>query len=299
MRWDKVTLVGVGLLGGSLGLALRRRRLAGQVVGLVRREASIAECLRSGAADSATLDLAAAVAGADLVVLGTPLGQMEPLVRAMQPHLRAGTRVTDVGSVKGPLVAALEPRCAEVGACFVGSHPMAGSERTGVAHSRADLFEHAVCVVTPTEHSDPGAVAQVEALWRSVGGRVCRMAAERHDELVSRSSHLPHMMAASLVQVALGAAAGTAEESLCATGFRDATRVASGSPEMWRDIALMNRLHLGRALESIAARVTTLKAALSAGDAAALEEYFREARDLRDAWLEGFEGPGKMAPSGE
>jgi prephenate dehydrogenase len=150
VRWKKITLVGIGLLGGSLGMALRQRRLAGSVAGFVRRRASVLECESLGAVDLATLDLQHAVANAQLILLCTPIAQMRGLLEAMLPLLNPGTIITDVGSVKGSVVRDLEPIAAKAGAHFVGSHPMAGAEKTGVSAGRADLFEGAVCVVTPT-----------------------------------------------------------------------------------------------------------------------------------------------------
>jgi prephenate dehydrogenase len=203
MRWRKVTLIGVGLLGGSLGLALRKRSLAAEVCGFVRREGSIAECLQAGAVDRATIDLAEAVAGADLIVLCTPLFQMTELALGMQAQVQSEALVTDVGSVKAALVAELEPVFAARGASFVGSHPMAGSEKTGVSAARADLFLNAACAVTPTAKSPQAKVEETEALWRAVGGRILRLSPEMHDELVSRSSHLPHVLAAQLAAYVL------------------------------------------------------------------------------------------------
>ena len=179
-------MVGVGLLGGSLGLALRKRRLAKSVVGFVRRPASVVECERLGAVDLATLDLARAVKGADLIVLCTPIAQMRPLVKQMLPALKRGVIVTDVGSVKGKVVRDLESLVARGGAHFVGSHPMAGAEKTGVAAARAGLFAGALCAVTPTRKSAPAAVRKVEQLWQAVGCRLLRLKPDTHDALVSR-----------------------------------------------------------------------------------------------------------------
>ena len=182
VRWKKITLVGVGLLGGSLGMALRKRRLAESVVGFVRRAASVAECEGLGAVNLATRDLRRAVEGAELIVLCTPIAQMRGLVEQMLPGLKPGAIVTDVGSVKGSVVRDLEALVAKGGAHFVGSHPMAGAERMGVAAARADLFVGAVCVITPTRKSSPAAVRKVEQLWKSVGSRLLRLAPEAHDE---------------------------------------------------------------------------------------------------------------------
>jgi prephenate dehydrogenase len=284
VRWKKVTLVGVGLLGGSLGLALRHRRLAGEVVGFVRRLVSVKECEALGAVDLATRDLKRAVAGADLVVLCTPLAQMRPLVRRMLPALKPGAIVTDVGSVKGSVVRDLEALVAKGGAYFIGSHPMAGSEKTGVAAARADLFVNAISVVTTTPKSNPAALRKVELLWKSVGSSVLRLAPEAHDELVSRSSHLPHVVAATLANFVLSPEHPRQQRLLCANGFRDTTRIASGSPEMWRDIVFANRGNLVRALEKLAGNLGAFKRALKNGDEEAITRFFKNAKQRRDRW---------------
>ena len=284
MRWRKVTLIGVGLLGGSLGLALRKRSLAGEICGFVRREASIAECKQVGAIDSGTTSLSEAVRGADLIVLCTPLAQMNELAMAFAPLLEKKALVTDVGSVKHALVAELEPLFAAHGASFVGSHPMAGSEKMGVAAARVDLFLNAACVVTPTYSSPPDKIAETEEIWTAVGGRVMRLSPEVHDELVARSSHLPHVLAAQLATLVLSRKNVPEQQKLCASGFRDSTRIASGSPEMWRDIAIMNREHLLAALDEFMRHLSEFRGILEKKDSAAVEKYFNEAKALRDEW---------------
>jgi prephenate dehydrogenase len=287
VRWKKITLVGVGLLGGSLGLALRKRRLAQSVVGFVRRATSVAECEALRAVHLATCDLPQAVEGAELVVLCTPIAQMRPLVEQMLPALRPGAIVTDVGSVKGSVVRDLEPLVAKAGAHYVGIHPMAGAERMGVAAARADLFAGAVCVVTPTPQSHPAAVRKVDRLWRAVGSRVLRLTPEAHDDLVSRSSHLPHIVAAQLANLILGPGHPKEQGMLCANGFRDATRIASSSPEMWRDIALANRRNLSRALATFTAGLQDFRHALKNGDSRAVTRFFEQARERRERWSKG------------
>jgi len=282
--WQKVTIVGVGLLGGSLGLAIKRARLAARVEGCVRRAASVQECRRLGAVDRATLDLADAVAGAELVVLCTPLGQMRELTQRMLPALKRGVVVTDVGSVKGPIVRELTPLVAGAGGHFVGSHPMTGSEKTGISHAQADLFEQAICVLTPAEGTSRPALLKVQALWRGVGASVRILSPEAHDQLVSRASHLPQIVAAGLANYVLDPAHPKVQASLCAGGFRDTTRIASGSPEMWRDIALANRQHLVPALGELLAGLEKFRHALENADAAAITEFLANAKARRDAW---------------
>ena len=291
MRWNKITLVGVGLLGGSLGLALRQRQLAKEIAGYIRRETSIKDCERAGVTDFATTDLLAAVSGADLVVLCTPLAQMKPLVRQMLPALKRGAIVTDVGSVKGSVVRELESLIAKAGAYFVGSHPMAGAEKTGVLAARASLFECAVCVVTPTRKSHRPAVRKVEQLWKSVGGRLLRLTPETHDALVSRSSHLPHVVAATLAATVLDPRNPKDIVTLCATGFRDTTRIASGSPEMWRDIALANRKNIARGLDGYIAELRKFQQALTKSDAQVIAKLFETAKARRDKWCAGCVSP--------
>ena len=286
MLFNRITIIGVGLLGGSLGLAARRRALAGEVVGYVRREASLAECRESGAVDRVTCDPVAAVAGADLVVFCTPLAQMRDLAVRLAPGLSNGVLVTDVGSVKGSVVRDLEPVVSGVGGHFVGGHPMAGGERSGVGAAREDLFENAPCVLTPVSSTYAPALTRLGQFWRALGSRVIEMDPALHDILVSRSSHLPHVVAAQLANYVLGPDRLAHQAALCATGFRDTTRVASGSPEMWRDIALANAEHLGNALDGLIGGLHDFRRLLLSGDAAGLERFFATAKQRRDEWAE-------------
>ena len=285
MQFRKVTLIGVGLLGGSLGLALRTRRLAAEVHGYVRRAEVAPAAVAAGVVDQATSNLGSAVAGADLVVLCTPIGQMAALTGSLVSHLARGALVTDVGSVKQPVVDQLEPVVESAGGWFVGSHPMAGSDRTGFEAARADLFDGALCVVTPTARTHAPAQDRIEGLWSALGSRILRLPPVQHDELVSRSSHLPHVVAAGLANYVLSPAHSRTQAQLCASGFRDTTRIAGSSPEMWRDIALSNRDHLARSLGVLVADLQEFRRALEDGDAPAIEEFFTTARERREAWM--------------
>jgi prephenate dehydrogenase len=280
----KVALIGVGLLGGSLAMAIRERKLASLVEGYVRRDASITECEQAGLKDFATRDLGTALRDAELVILCTPLAQMRELTEQMLPALKSGVLVTDVGSVKGSVVAELEPLVNRAGAHFIGAHPMAGAEKTGVSAARADLFDNAVCVLTPTASSNGEAVRKVEEFWRALGTRVLKLTPSLHDELVARSSHLPHIAAAALANDVLHPNRPKEQPTLCANGFRDTTRIASGSPEMWRDIALATREQVSRALAEFMASLDQLRRKIEAGDAKAVEEFFVSAKQRRDAW---------------
>lgn len=284
MPWQKVTVVGVGLLGGSVALALKQRGLAQQVHGYVRRAESVAECENLGVVDFATQDLAAAVREADLVVLSTPLSRMRELVQTMAPALKPGAVVTDVGSVKASVVHALEPIVSAAGGQFVGSHPMAGAEKTGAAAARPDLFINAACVLTPTPQTSEPALRMMEMFWKSLGARVIMLSPEVHDEFVSRSSHLPHVVAAGLANYVLSPAYPREQVLLCANGFRDTTRIASGSPEMWRDIALANRRNLSRVLGVFIEDLQELQLALERSDVRTIQEFFETAKHRRDQW---------------
>jgi prephenate dehydrogenase len=284
VQFRKITIIGVGLLGGSLGLAARQRRVAKEIAGYARREKTIAEAEQVGALDYATTDLLAAVSGADLVILCTPLAQMRALTEQFLPALKRGAIVTDVGSVKSGVVRELESLVAKVGAHFVGSHPMAGGEKMGVLASRADLYANAVCVVTPTKKSNAAAVRKVEQFWKTLGARTLRLDAAKHDLFVSRSSHLPHVAAAALAGLVLNPASPKAQAALCANGFRDTTRIASGSPEMWRDISLANRKNLSQAMDAFVGELKKFQTALKKGDAKAVEKFFATAKARRDNW---------------
>jgi prephenate dehydrogenase len=209
----------------------------------------------------------------------------------MPPSLKKGAIVTDVGSVKGSVVRDLETLVARAGAHFVGSHPMAGAEKMGVAAARADLFVGAVCAVTPTPKSNRAAVRKIERLWKSVGSCVLRLTPEAHDRFVSRSSHLPHVVASQLARLVLSPGHPKEQGMLCANGFRDTTRIASSSPEMWRDIALANRQNLARALQSFAQGLQQFRRALRRGDAQAVATFFEQARERRELWSQRASSP--------
>ena len=275
---------GVGLLGGSIGLAVKRRKLACEVAGYVRRAASLKDCEQAGAVDYATTDLLAAVSNADLIILCTPLAQMRALAEQFLPALKRGAIVTDVGSVKAGVVRELDALLKKSGAHFVGSHPMAGGEKMGVLAARADLFAGAVCVVTGANGTNVTAQRKVEAFWKSLGARTLRLDAAQHDLVVSRSSHLPHVVAATLAGLVLDSRQPKQQAALCATGFRDTTRVASGSPEMWRDIVLANRKNVSQSVDAFVTELKKFQTALKQSDAQAVEKFFATAKARRDGW---------------
>ena len=284
VQFHKVTLAGVGLLGGSLGLALKQKGLARRIEGLVRRPESVEECLRLGVVDAASCDPAIAGRDADLIIVCTPIAQMAATLRQLLPHMPGHALVTDVGSVKGPVVRELEPLVDAAGGVFVGSHPMAGAEKFGPAAARADLFVGAVCALTPTPNSPPDAVRRLERLWEALGATPLRLTPDAHDDLVSRSSHLPHVVAAELANYVLSPVHAPEQQRLCATGVRDTTRIASSSPEMWRDIALANRRNLARVLGVFIEDLQEFRHALETEDRVAIEEFFQKAKQRRDGW---------------
>ncbi len=244
---NKVAILGPGLLGGSIALALRR--LSGVSVSIwARREAAAAEAWQKGVADFASTDLAAVVTGADLVVLCTPIGSMPALAREILPMLSPTTLITDVGSVKASVVAELGPIFAGRGR-FVGSHPMAGSEQAGIGAARADLFAGAVCLVTPDANSDRAAVLEISDFWKLLGASVREISPGQHDEMVALVSHFPHLLAASLVSMV--GAKNEAAFALCGPGFRDTTRVASGPPGMWTEILRTNHAAVRNSAEAM------------------------------------------------
>lgn len=245
MRPHRLSILGVGLLGGSIGLAARSALGGCEIVGYAHRPATARTALEVGAVDRATADLAEAVVGADLVILCTPVSLFEPILRQLREHLAPGTLVTDVGSTKRSIVR-LAARLLPTSVHFVGSHPMAGSEKRGVEFARADLFRNALCLLTPTKATDPTALQHVEAFWQTLGMRTQHLSPADHDRLLAQVSHLPHALAAALV--AMQESAGL---DLAGKGFLDTTRIAGGDGGLWRDIFLDNRDNLSKSLASL------------------------------------------------
>ena len=273
MSFSKVAILGPGLLGGSLALALRAQ--AKDIALYCRRAAAAEELKSTGIAPVVTTDPAEAVRGADVVVLCVPIGAMEGLSRQIQGAVDPSALITDVGSVKAPVVAALEPIFFGRG-CWVGSHPMAGSEKAGFSAARADLFEGATTIVTPTARTKGGAAGRARAFWESVGSRVLEFPPERHDELVAQISHLPHLLAAVLV-----ASASEAGLGMIGNGFRDTTRVASGPADLWTEILLSNRRAVAQALEELTKVLARARGQLKEGDEKGLHELLARANHIR------------------
>ena len=268
----RVAIVGVGLIGGSLGMALRERRLASSVVGVGRNANTLQKAVGLGAIDAFVTDFAEGVQNADLVVLATPIGQILADTEKLPGSLSPGAIVTDVGSTKGEIAEAGDRFLPGV---FVPGHPMAGGERSGVEAARANLFEEATWAITPTPHTNPDALQTVRHLAQAVGARVITLSPQEHDEAVAATSHLPHVLAYALASVAGQKAARNAHvPDLAAGSFASGTRVAQSSPELWREIAFSNRAALADAVRACQAELSEVLAALEAGDGDALQAAF-------------------------
>lgn len=276
-QWDTVAIVGVGLIGGSIGLALKRRRLARQVVGIGRRRSSLERARRVGAVDATTLSLPRAISQAELVVFCTPVDTIVEQLPRAAAKASPDTVMTDAGSTKQWIVARLEDALENGGAAFVGSHPLAGSENRGVSAARTDLFEDRVCVVTPTPRTPRKALATVRRFWRALGARVVEMTPQAHDRALARTSHLPHLVAA-----ALASSLPDAYRHLAASGFRDTTRIAAGDPELWTGICRQNRSSLLEAIKEFEHELGKLRRALTDDDMKTLARLLECAKRKRD-----------------
>jgi len=284
LRLGKVVIFGVGLIGGSFALGLKAAGAARQVIGLGRKPANLARALELGVIDAASRD-AAVVAGADLVLLATPVGQMGAVMRSIAPHLTAGTVVTDGGSTKQDVAALAYRLLGKRAAQFVPGHPIAGAEHSGVAAARADLFHERKVVLTPLPENSAASIRRVRTAWRSCGARLHQMQPAEHDRVFAAVSHLPHLLSYALVDQVARHANGKQLFDYAAGGFRDFTRIASSHPEMWRDICVANRKALLAELGGYQRELAELKQMLRRGDAAAIEKVFARARAARNKWL--------------
>ena len=274
----RVAIFGPGLIGGSVAMAIRERSPETRITAWDRNPESLDRILEMGLADRTERDPFRAVEEADLVVLCTPVGTMADLAAVFAPGLRPDAFVTDAGSVKHPVVERLTPI---LGTRFVGAHPMAGSERSGIGAARKNLFEGAPCIVTPEAGSDSEAVGHVSDFWTSLGCRVTRMPAAEHDRLVARISHLPHAVAFALVNLVLDTLPAGAQE-LAGGSFRDATRVASSDPSLWTGILTENRTEVAAALREMAKLLKAMASALGEENPDSLLDFLARAKEHRD-----------------
>jgi prephenate dehydrogenase len=277
----RLAIVGVGLLGGSVARAARARGLAGHITGIGRDRERLAPALKDGTLDAVTTDLAEGVRGADLIVLAATVLANERLLAQVWQAASPGAVVTDVDSTKRGIVAAAERLGGPRRARFVGSHPMAGSERSGYAIAREDLFDGATVIVTPTETADADAVKTVVGFWEATGARVTTMDPETHDRAVAAISHLPHVVAWALVDAV--ARFEPAALDVAARGFKDTTRIAASDPPVWKEILLANRDAVVASLRAFRSALDDLERQIAAGDGAAVEATLARIKAMREA----------------
>lgn len=286
-RFERVTVIGVGLIGGSFALGLKAAQRGVYVVGVGRDPENLRLAREVGALDAVSADLAEAVRGADLVLVATPVAQFAGIFKALARALEPGTWLTDAGSTKRDVVAAARAQLGPKLAQFVPAHPIAGAEQSGVRAASATLFRGRRVVVTPLPENDEQALARVGAAWEACGARLFRMAPDEHDAVFAAVSHLPHVLAYALVHEIASRENAAQLFGYAAGGFRDFTRIASSHPEMWRDICAANSDAVLRELDHYVAKLGKLREQLAVRDAAALERVFAEARAARDRWLRG------------
>ena len=286
-RFSRVALIGLGLINSSLARVLREKTPETEIVGCARSQATLDTSMALGFVDRVTLDPAEAVAGCDLVVLGTPVGTFAPLAAQIGPHLAAGAILTDVGSVKGAVISALSPHL-PAGVHLVPGHPVAGTEHSGPEAGFAELFDGRWCILTPPPDTDARAVERIAALWRMAGMRVERMDVEHHDVVLAITSHLPHLIAYNIVGTVTDLEEETRQEvfKYAAAGFRDFTRIASSDPVMWRDIFLNNRGAVLEMLGRFTEDLSALQRAVRRGDGDYLETLFTRTRAIRRGVIE-------------
>lgn len=277
MLFDSLTIVGVGLIGGSIGKVVRQRALCRNVIGVGRDPTSLQAAIANGAIDSFTLDLAEGARNADFIVVCTPVDKIAFHVLQAAKVCKAGTIITDAGSTKANIVRDVEGRLPQ-GVRFVGSHPLAGSEKRGPENASAELFERRITVITRTQRTDPVAFEQVSAFWQAIGCDVRVLDPESHDRALALTSHLPHLVAASLTGIIPASV-----RPFAASGFRDTTRIASGDPALWAAIFRENALAMTAALQQYSEQVDRFRRAILDDDEATLIELLSTGKRVRDA----------------
>ncbi|RLA08151.1 MAG: prephenate dehydrogenase/arogenate dehydrogenase family protein, partial [Gammaproteobacteria bacterium] len=282
---DRMVIIGLGLIGGSLGLAVKQRGLCKQVIACGRDPAKLQGAIDRGIVDEVSESWGEAVEGADVVVLATPVSVVEEVLQKIAPQLRPGTIITDVGSTKGSVIAAAQRVFGELPGGFVPGHPIAGTEFSGYEHALADLFVDHKVILTPLAESSPVAVARISRLWRELGAEVIEMSSDDHDKVLAATSHLPHMLAFALVKMLADRDDHQAVFDFAAGGFKDFTRVASSDPSMWRSIALANAKELGDLLIRYQGLLGEMVQRLEDGDGAYLQQLFGDAKTARDTHL--------------
>ena len=287
---NKIVIFGVGLIGGSVALALKKTKAAPKIVGVGRHAQNLQAAMDLGVIDEAESDLAKALADADLVMIATPVAQTPKILAAIIPHLAPTTVITDAGSTKSDIAAYVNAAAKQAKnpqqflSQFVGGHPIAGAEKSGVTAAKADLFVGKNVVLTPQPNTSAEAIKLVRELWQATGAKVSEMPAEAHDQIFAAVSHLPHLLAFALVNDLANRPNAKQLFDFAASGFRDFTRIAGSSPEMWRDISLANKTALLQELQAYQAEISALQTLLQNEDSQGLQAMFEHASQARLAW---------------
>jgi prephenate dehydrogenase len=280
---NKVCIVGVGLIGGSLAKAIIRSKQAMHVVGFGRDAQRLQAAQNNGVITDYTTDIKEALNGADIVVIAAPVGSFESILKSIQPHLSETTIITDVGSTKASVIKVVESVFGSLPSNFVPAHPIAGKEKSGFEASDGDLFVGRKVIITPTESSSSEAVEAVKSIWQAAGATVDMMSAASHDELLGMTSHLPHMLAFSIMNYLISQ--NPSASLYAAGGFRDFSRIASGDPIMWRDICLNNKEAIVKHIKGYRDTLDNLIDVIENENTTAIETLFRDAKSTRDQWL--------------
>lgn len=286
IKLKKLVIFGVGLIGGSVALALKKTKTPVTIVGVGRSAESLQAALDLGVIDADTSDVATAIKDADLVLIAAPVAQTPAILNAIKPHLNASTVITDAGSTKGDVLQCAKDILGKQFNQFVGGHPIAGAEKSGVSAATADLYMNKNVVLTPTAETAAEAIALVKTLWQACGASVSEMTAATHDGIFAAVSHLPHLLAFALVDDIASRANAEQLFGFAASGFKDFTRIAGSHPEMWRDISLANRTALLNELDAYQQELSKLQQLLKAEDGAGLQALFERASVARNSWGE-------------
>ena len=285
--FNRIVVFGVGLIGGSFALALKQANAVKQVIGVGRRAETLQRAQSLGIIDE--IGDATSVSGADLVLIAAPVAQTEALLRELAPHLQVGTVVTDAGSTKGDVVQAARAALGDKIAQFVPGHPIAGREQNGPEAALPELYRGKKVVLTALRENSSQSISTVASAWQQCGAQIHHLGADEHDAVFAAVSHLPHLLAYALVDDIAARDNADLLFQYAASGFRDFTRIAGSSPEMWRDISLANRAALLAELDAYTAQLSTLRAMLVASDGAALEHVYARAQSARQAWIAAIE----------
>lgn len=279
--FQQITILGPGLLGASLAMAVRERGLAPRISTWSRRPETRAKCLNQDWCDAVFDTPEEAVAGSDFIVICTPVETIAPLLAQIAPTLNAGALVTDVGSTKSVICREASSALSQTSATFIGSHPMAGSEQAGMEHAQADLFVNAACILTPLDDARPDAIARLSTFWEALGMNLSTASPEKHDEIVAHISHLPHLLASTLCSQLAGK--DDTWRNLAGGGLRDTTRVASGDPALWKQILQQNSDEVLRAIDGFEHELQRLKAALNNKNSHEVTALLQRGKNYRDS----------------